>query len=157
MRLTKLDKKIIARLQGDLPLCPAPYAAVAEEAGITETELLQKIEAYLDSGILRRMGTILRHHQAGFTANAICAWKVPQGKIAEAGRVFATFPQTSHVYQRPTYPDWPYSLFTMLHGRTDEELEMTAREMSASIGLTDYVLLHSAHEFKKTSMNYFPC
>lgn len=157
MRLTKLDKKIIARLQGDLPLCPAPYAAIAEEVGITEIELLQKIEAYLKSGVLRRMGTILRHHLAGFTANAICAWKVPREKMEEVGRVFASIPQASHVYQRPTYPDWPYNLFTMLHGRTDEELEMTAREMSASTGITDYALLHSTREFKKASMNYFSC
>jgi DNA-binding Lrp family transcriptional regulator len=130
---------------------------MAEEVGITEIELLQKVEAYLEAGVLRRMGTILRHHQAGFTANAICAWIVPQEKMEEVGRVFASFPQASHVYQRLTYPDWPYNLFTMLHGRTDEELEMTAREMSARTGITDYALLHSAREFKKTSMNYFPC
>jgi DNA-binding Lrp family transcriptional regulator len=155
MLLGDLDKKIIARLQGDLPLCSAPYAAVAAEVGITETELLQKIEYYLSTGILRRMGTILRHHLAGFSANAICGWKVSPEKVEEVGRIFASFPQASHVFQRPTYPDWPYNLFTMLHGRTDEELEQTAREMSARACISDYALLYSIREFKKTSMNYF--
>lgn len=155
MRLTDLDKKIIARLQGDLPLCPAPYAAVAAEVGITETELLQRIEGYLEAGILRRMGTILRHHLAGFAANAMCGWKVPPERVEEVGLLFASFPQASHVYQRPVYPDWPYNLFTMLHGRTDEELALTAREMSEQSKISDYALLHSTREFKKTSMNYF--
>jgi DNA-binding Lrp family transcriptional regulator len=155
MRLTDLDKKIIARLQGDLPLCPAPYAAVAAEVGITEAELLQKAEDYLAAGILRRMGTILRHHLAGFTANAMCGWNVPPERVEEVGRLFASYPQASHVYQRPTYPDWPYNIFTMLHGQSDGELELTAREMSARVCITDYALLRSTREFKKTSMNYF--
>jgi DNA-binding Lrp family transcriptional regulator len=155
MRLTELDKKIIARLQGDLPLCPAPYAAVAAEVGITETELLQRIDTYLAVGILRRVGTILRHHLAGFTANAMCGWNVPLERVEEVGQLFASYPQASHVYQRPTYPDWPYNIFTMLHGRTDKELEQTAREMSQQSKVSDYALLHSTREFKKTSMNYF--
>ncbi|HAP32793.1 MAG TPA: Lrp/AsnC family transcriptional regulator [Firmicutes bacterium] len=155
MHLADLDKKIIAHLQGDLPLCRAPYAAVAKEAGISEEELLQKIADYLAAGILRRMGTILRHHLAGFTANAMCGWSVPPERVEEVGRLFAAFPQASHVYQRPTYPDWPYNILTMLHGRTDAELELTAREMSVSARISDYTLLHSMREFKKTSMNYF--
>jgi len=157
MRLSELDKQVIARLQGDLPLCPEPYAVVAAEVGISEAALLQKIADFLAAGVLRRMGTILRHHQAGFTANAMCGWRVPPERVEEVGVVMAAFPQASHVYQRPTYPDWPYNLFTMLHGRTKEDLELTAREMSARTGITDYTLLHSTREFKKTSMNYFAC
>lgn len=154
-RLTDLDKKIIARLQEDLPLCLTPYAAVAAEVGMTEEELLRKIAAYLEAGLLRRIGAILRHHLAGYDANAMCGWKVPPERVEEVGRVMGSFPQASHVYQRPTYPDWPYNLFTMLHGRSDEELELTAREMSARTGICDYTLLYSTREFKKTSMNYF--
>lgn len=155
MKLTELDRKIISCLQGDLPLTDRPYAAVAEQLGISEEELLQKIKSYQELGLMRRFGTILRHHKAGYAANAMCAWNVPVGRVEEAGAVMATFRQASHVYQRPTYPDWPYNLFTMLHGRTKEELERTAREISERTGVTDYRLLYSTREFKKTSMDYF--
>ncbi|MCW3491146.1 siroheme decarboxylase subunit beta [Dethiobacter alkaliphilus] len=155
MQITDLDKKIISRLQGDLPLQPNPYAAVAEEVGITEEELLQKINAYLRSGILRRMGTILRHHKAGFNANAMCGWNVPAEKVEEVGPIMAQFKEASHVYHRPTYPDWPYNLFTMLHGKSKEDLEEVAAQISKETGITDYKLLYSTKEYKKTSMKYF--
>lgn len=155
MHLSELDRLIIARLQGDLPLRPDPYAAVAAEVGITEEELLQRIDGYIASGIMRRMGTILRHHRAGYLANAMCCWNVPEERVEEVGAAMAAFREASHVYRRPTYPDWPYNLFTMLHGRSKEELEATARKIAARTGITDYKLLYSTREFKKTSMNYF--
>ncbi len=153
--LTSQEKEIVSRLQGDLPLSPTPYADLAEELGIEEGELLNKIKEFKEKGILRRVGTILRHHRIGFTANGMCAWEVPLQKTEEIGKIMATFSQASHVYQRPTYPDWPYSLFTMLHGRSKEECEEVAREISEKTGIKDYILLYSTREFKKTSMNYF--
>jgi siroheme decarboxylase len=155
MKLTELDKKVISRLQRDLPLEPRPYAAVAAGVGISEEELLQKIEGYLADGTMRRFGTILRHHKAGYAANAMCGWNVPASQVEKVGAIMASFIEASHVYQRPTYPDWPYNLFTMLHGKTKEELERTAQEISHSTGIADYKLLYSTKEFKKTSMNYF--
>ena len=155
MKLTELDKKIISHLQRDMPLEQRPYAAVAASVGIPEEELLQKIKGYLEDGTMRRLGTILRHHKAGFAANAMCGWNVPASQVEEVGAIMSSFAEASHVYQRPTYPDWPYNLFTMLHGRTREELERTAREISGRTGITDYKLLYSTKEFKKTSMSYF--
>lgn len=155
MQLTDLDKKIISRVQGDLPLVPEPYAAIAEEVGISEEELLQKIDAYLEAGVMRRLGTILRHHKAGFNANAMCGWRVPDEKVEEIGPIMATFREASHVYLRPTYPDWPYNLFTMLHGKTKSDLERIAASISEVTGITEYELLYSTKEFKKTSMKYF--
>ena len=155
MHLTDLDKKIIARLQGDLPLVVEPFVAVAREVGISEEELLQRINDYLQAGVLRRMGTILRHHKAGFNANAMCAWNVPDEQAEEVGQVMAEFREASHVYQRPTYPDWPYALFTMLHGKSQEDLEQVAEAISKRVGITDYKLLYSTKEYKKTSMKYF--
>ncbi len=155
MTLRELDKRIIARLQGDLPLVPEPFAAIAREVGISEEELLTKIRGYLEAGVMRRFSTILRHHRAGYTANAMCCWLVPPERVEEAGRVMATFREASHVYQRPTYPDWPYNLFTMLHGKTKEDLYRAAAEISARTGIGEYRLLFSTEEFKKTSMEYF--
>ena len=155
MLLTDLDKKIIARLQGDLPLQAEPFAAIAAEVGITESQLLEKLEAYLTAGVMRRLGTILRHHQAGYSANAMVGWAVPAELVEKVGNLMATFSAASHVYLRPSYPDWPYNLFTMLHGKSAEELEKTAAEISERTGITDYKLLYSTREFKKTSMKYF--
>ncbi|MBS4022152.1 MAG: Lrp/AsnC family transcriptional regulator [Dethiobacter sp.] len=155
MILSELDKKIISHLQGDLPLEANPYAAIAARVGISEEVLLQKIKDYLEAGIMRRFGTILRHHQAGYTANAMCGWNVPADRVEDVGRVMASFKEASHVYQRPTYPDWPYNLFTMLHGRTQEDLKDAARRISDLTGISDYKLLYSTREFKKTSMDYF--
>jgi len=155
MLLNDLDKKIIARLQGDLPLQAEPFAAIAAEVGISESELLEKLEAYLAAGVMRRLGTILRHHQAGYSANAMVGWAVPAELVETAGQVMATFSAASHVYLRPTYPDWPYNLFTMLHGKAPDELEKTAAEISERTGITAYKLLYSTREFKKTSMKYF--
>ena len=155
MLLNDLDKKIIARLQGDLPLQAEPFAAIAAEVGISESELLEKLEAYLAAGVMRRLGTILRHHQAGYSANAMVGWAVPAELVETAGQVMATFSAASHVYLRPTYPDWPYNLFTMLHGKAPDELEKTAAEISERTGITAYKLLYSTREFKKTSMKYY--
>lgn len=155
MQLTSLDKKIISRLQGDLPLQADPFTAVAAELGITEATLFAKIHTYLEAGVMRRFSTILRHHKAGFSANAMCAWHVPAERVEAVGQVMATFRAASHVYQRPTYSDWPYNLFTMLHGKSQQELEQIAAEISARTGITDYELLYSTREFKKTSMKYF--
>lgn len=155
MQLTDLDKKIISRLQGDLPLQADPFDVVAKEIGITTDELLQKINQYVETGVARRMGTILRHHKAGYNANAMVGWRVPEEKVEEVGNIMAAFREASHVYLRPTYPDWPYNLFTMLHGKSMEDLEQVSKAISERTGITDYRLLYSTREFKKTSMKYF--
>lgn len=155
MQLTELDQKIIARLQGDLPLEAEPFSAIAADVGVTEDALLQKINAYLEAGVMRRLGTILRHHKAGYNANAMCGWAVPDELVEKVGPVMAEFREASHVYLRPTYPDWPYNLFTMLHGKSPQDLERVAAEISQRTGITDYKLLYSTREFKKTSMKYF--
>ncbi|MBT9136675.1 MAG: hypothetical protein DDT34_01757 [Firmicutes bacterium] len=155
MLLSDLDKKIIARLQGDLPLQVEPFAAIAAELGISEDQLLQKMETYLSAGVMRRLGTILRHHQAGYSANAMVGWAVPDELVEKVGKIMASFSAASHVYLRPTYPDWPFNLFTMLHGKAPEELEKTAAEISELTGIKEYKLLYSTREFKKTSMKYF--
>jgi DNA-binding Lrp family transcriptional regulator len=155
MQLTALDKKIISRLQGDIPLVAEPFATIAAEIGISEEELLQKIDAYLEAGVMRRLGTILRHHKAGYSANAMCAWIVPDERVEEVGTIMGTFKEASHVYLRPIYPDWSYNLFTMLHGKSPEDLEQMARDISSQTGINEYKLLYSTREFKKTSMKYF--
>ncbi len=153
--LSALEKRIVSCLQGDLPVTLTPYADVAKELAIEEEMLLAKVKELEERGILRRVGAVLHHREAGFTANGMCAWRVPQERCSEVGRIMALDSRASHVYQRPTYPDWPYSVFTMLHAKSREECEAYARELSEKTGVRDYILLYSVREFKKASMKYF--
>ena len=153
--LTDIDKNIISCLQGDLPLSLTPYTDLAEKLEIDEENLLAKIQEFREKGILRRIGAVLQHHQAGFMANCMCAWQVLPERTQEVGTIMASFSQASHVYQRPTYPDWPYNLFTMIHTRTKKECEEVVLEMAKKTGIDVYIMLYSTRQFKKTSMNYF--
>jgi DNA-binding Lrp family transcriptional regulator len=155
MNLSDLDKNIIKVLQEDLPLSPRPYKDLAEKIGIEEELLLSKIQFYIDNGIIRRFGSALRHREIGFSANAMVVWKVEPDRTMDAGRIMAEFKEVSHCYERPTYPGWPYNLFTMVHGQTPEECENIADCISKKTGLSEYKLLYSNKELKKTSMKYF--
>ncbi len=154
--LSPQEKKIISLLQRDIPLTPQPYADLASELELEEEFVLAKLKEFKERGILRRIGAVLYHQRAGYEANSMCAWQVPAVRVDEVGKIMATFPQASHVYERPTYDDWPYNLFTMIHGRNREECEAVASEISGKTGIDDYIFLYSTREFKKASMDYFP-
>ncbi len=153
--ISDLDKKIVSYFQGDIPLTLTPYEDLAREIGITEEELLDRLAALETKGVLRRVGALLAHYRAGYSSNGMCAWRVPLDRVEEAGRIMASFPQASHVYQRPVYSDWPFNLFSMLHGTNREEVEGVAREMSKRTGISDYTILYSTREFKKAGMRYY--
>ena len=112
-------------------------------------------QAYQKRGLLRRFAAVLYHRNAGFTANGMGVWKVPPEQIQEAGMAAASFPQVSHCYERPTYPDWPYSLFTMVHTRTVEECEKLMQEIAEKMGVKEYAVLYSTKEYKKIRLKYF--
>ncbi|ACB84713.1 Lrp/AsnC family transcriptional regulator [Natranaerobius thermophilus] len=154
-KLTNLQKQIVTQLQGDLPSSKQPYRDIANQLGISEEKLLAEIKNMKEQGLLRRIGGIIKHRQAGFKANAMVAWEVPNNQVEQVGNQMARFQEASHVYLRPTYPDWPYNLFTMIHAETRDECEKIAREMSRITGIENYELLYSTKEYKKTSMTYF--
>ena len=118
--LTERDKEFIRELQKDLKVIPEPFKELADTLGITTSQLFAKAKEYEDLGVMRRFAAILRHRDAGFTANGMVVWKVPVSEIDEVGNKLAAFPQVSHCYQRPIYPDWQYNLFSMIHARTIE-------------------------------------
>ena len=153
--LTDFDIAAICELQGDLALIESPFAESARRLGITEDELLKVAEHFQEVGLLRRYAAVLYHRNAGFVANGMGVWKVPQPQIQEVGIKASTFPQVSHCYERPTYPDWPYSLFTMVHSRTVEECDKVMKAISEKIGISDYSVLYSTKEYKKVRIKYF--
>ena len=153
--IDELDKQIIHYLQGDLPVIARPFAAIAEKIGISEAEFLERVELLKQRRILRRFGATLRHQLAGFNANAMVAWRVPEDRVDQAGRLMAAFREVSHCYQRELEGDWEYNLFAMIHGKNRKACESVARRIADEIGLDDYIFLPSIKEYKKTSPTYF--
>jgi DNA-binding Lrp family transcriptional regulator len=152
---TEQDKDFIRELQKDMEIIDEPFVKAANNLGITETELFEKMKQYEDIGVMRRFAAILRHRQIGFTANGMIVWKVPEDRISEVGAKLGAFPQVSHCYERPTYSDWPYNVFSMIHCKTHDEANEMAKTIKNQIQVDDYRILFSSREFKKTRVEYF--
>ncbi|MBP6965754.1 MAG: Lrp/AsnC family transcriptional regulator [Armatimonadetes bacterium] len=153
--ISDLQRRIIRRIQGGLPLSERPFLAAAEEIGITEGELLAQIAEWKEDGTIRRFGAILKHADAGYAANAMGAWNVPDEDAERFGRTASSHKSVSHCYLRPRFEGFPYNLYTMIHGRSREECEVVAGTISEQTGVADYELLYTTAEYKKTSPVYF--
>lgn len=150
-----IDKQIIITMQDEFPLVPNPYAVLAEKIGISEEELFCRLKAMRESGKIRKFGAVLTHRQIGYTANALCAWEVPETCCNKVGSVMASYPLVTHCYFRRPQPDWPYNFYTMIHGHSSKDCETIAQKLSEITGIERYRLLFSTKEWKKTSMRYF--
>lgn len=152
---TDLEKAVIRELTGDLEVIPQPFAPVAQKVGISQGRLLTIVRRLKEEGYIRRFGATLRHRNSGFAANAMVVWLIPEERIDEVGRTMASFREVTHCYHRRPQGKWPYNLFTMIHGATEEACQRIAREISRATGMSDYKLLFSRRELKKTTMRYF--
>ena len=155
IELSELDLAVIRNLQGDMAVEPEPYAPAAAAIGITVPRLLEQLESMRERRALRRVAAILYHRRAGFSANGMGVWKVPEGRVMEIGPRMAAFRGVSHCYQRPTYADWPFSVFTMAHGRSKEECDAVLDAIAAETGIEERATLYSSTEFKKIRLLYF--
>lgn len=153
--LSQEDKKLIRLVQGDLPVGSLPFAPLAQKLGMDEKEFLKKIRKLSHRGIIRRFGAILRHQIAGYRGNAMAVWKVPDDQIARVSRTMVSFPAVSHCYLRPARPEWPFNVYTMIHGKNPEDCRRTAQKIARETGVKNYRLLFSKREHKKSSMRYF--
>ncbi len=151
----ELDVALVRAMQRDLPLEPEPFAPALRELGMSMERLRSEMERLREEGRLRRFAAVLNHRRAGFRANAMGVWRVDEGGIDEVGRRMAAFPEVTHCYRRPSFPDWPYNLFTMVHGRTRPECEEVLERMSRETGVSDREVLYSTREFKKVRLTYF--
>jgi siroheme decarboxylase len=149
------DIATIRAAQGPMEVTPEPYAPAAEDLGITQEELFARLESMRERRALRRVAAILFHRRAGFSANGMGVWNVPEERILELGPRMSSFRGISHCYQRPTYEDWPYSVFTMAHGRSKEECDSILDSIAADTGIEDRRTLYSSTEFKKIRLRYF--
>ncbi len=155
IQLEEMDIEVIRALQGDMPIVEEPYAAAAGKLGISQERLLEHLESMQERRALRRVAAILFHRRAGYSANGMGVWRVPEERILELGPHMASFRGISHCYQRPTYEDWPYSVFTMAHGRSKEECDAILDSIEAETGISERATLYSSTEFKKIRLLYF--
>jgi len=151
----EFDVAVVRATQGDLPVVAEPYAPAARELGMDVDRLLEHMDGMRERGLLRRVAAILFHRRAGFSANGMGVWKVEPQDIAALGPRMASFRGISHCYERPTYEDWPYSVFTMAHGRSKEECDAVLDAIAEQTGITDRATLYSSTEFKKIRLLYF--
>jgi DNA-binding Lrp family transcriptional regulator len=153
--LSERETAVIRLAQEDLPLVPRPFAAHAATIGLTEAELLAILESFRDRKLMRRFAAVMNHRTAGFKANAMGVWAVPEDRLGEVGPQMAGFAAVSHCYRRPTYEDWPYTVFTMVHGRSARECEDAIEAIRAETGVDEFTLLWSVKEYKKVRVRYF--
>ncbi len=164
---TDTERAILREAQGDLPDDPQPYARIAEKVGVSEAEVISLLQRLIDEGVIRRYGASLKHQKAGYGGNVMVAWRCDDEAARDAaGERMAEHSSVSHCYHRPP-PEhlcdpasagqaaWPYALFTMVHGRDHDDCRRVVQELSEATSLTDYALLYSVRELKKSSMTYF--
>jgi DNA-binding Lrp family transcriptional regulator len=152
--MNDLERKILNAIQNGMPMTQEPYGDLAESIGITPDQLLQVLSEWKNDRRIRRLGAIVNHFQMGHGAGAMVVWNVPEGQIEEIGQQFAAFKKVSHAYQRPTKKNWPFSLYTMVHASSADELEQTLREMSRKSGVKGYRALKTIKELKKVPPTY---
>jgi DNA-binding Lrp family transcriptional regulator len=151
----ELDIAVIRALQGNMSVVTEPYAPAATAVGLTQERFLDHLSGMQERGLLRRVAAILYHRRAGFSANGMGVWQVPEEQILDIGRRMAAVRGVSHCYQRPTYEDWPYSVFTMAHGRSKVECDAVLDAIAEQTGIHERATLYSSTEFKKIRLLYF--
>jgi DNA-binding Lrp family transcriptional regulator len=155
VELDAVDKKILIALQGDLDDSPEPYLRMAGELGVSEDEVIRRIKRMLDEGVIRRIGAMIRHIEAGIGYNGMIVWKVPAERVDDVGNLLASFSEVTHCYERPPFGKNGGTLFTMVHAPSEDGCLEIVRRMSETTGVRDYEVLFSERELKKVSMTYF--
>jgi DNA-binding Lrp family transcriptional regulator len=148
------ERAFVRLLDQQISIVSRPFAALAEQLGQTEEFVLSILQAWREQGVLRRIGAILYHREAGFKANAMCVWPV-DSDVAAAGQRVAARLEVTHCYQRPRFDSFPFDLYAMIHAGSWEEAEAMFDDISWSCGLLNGMLFASGQEFKKSSMKYF--
>ncbi len=156
IELTPLHKEVIKLTQYDIDFVSEPFKKTVETLGISYEEYFSILQELQEAGVMRRFASILNHRKAGFNANAMVVWDVAEGEEGiSIGEKAAAFSAVSHCYLRPKYPNWPYNLFTMVHGKTTEETNSIIEEMAQEIDAKSHMPLYSSREFKKVRIEYF--
>ncbi len=155
IELTSKYIDVIKELQKDIEITKEPFKKIIDKLNISYEELFSIAKIFKESGVMRRYATILNHRRAGFNANAMSVWEAPEDRAEEIGKQLATFSAVSHCYLRPSYPNWKYNIFAMVHAKSEDESNALIEQMAKECGLTNYTKLYSTKEFKKERIIYF--
>jgi DNA-binding Lrp family transcriptional regulator len=150
-------RALIEAVQGGLPLVARPYAAVAEQVGLSEQEVIRLLREFLEQGVIKRLGVVVRHHELGYDANAMVVWDIPDARVGAIGRLLGGFPFVTLCYRRPRrLPQWPYNLFTMIHGRDRDEVMQHVGALVGACGgdASAHQVLFSRRRFKQRGARY---
>ncbi len=150
-----IDIQLIREIQEDIPLTKDPYGDIAKKIGCPKQEVLDKLHRYQNEGRLKRISIILNHKDSGFEVNGMFVCVVPKEKVEEYGNKLAAISQVSHCYIRKSYPEWPYNLYGMIHGKEQKDVESIVKCFIEDTEICEYKVLYSLKELKKTSMKYF--
>lgn len=151
----QLDKKIIKALETDLPLTLNPYQKIASDLNIELDTLLERLKNLKERKILKRISAVLHHRDSGYTANAMFVCYFKEKEIEKIAKEISELKVVSHCYQRKSYQNWPYNFYAMIHGKNQEKLKKITEDIIKKYNITDFQILHSTEELKKTSMKYF--
>ena len=149
------ELELLRALNEPLPLVERPFALVAGRVGVSEEEVLRQIKSWLADGTVRRFGARVSHQPLGYVANGMSVWDIPAGQVEEAAEYMTRQPEVSHCYLRVRLPSWPFNLYAMIHGETEEEVHAVAARIAEHAGLETYRLLFSSRELKKSVPRYF--
>ena len=152
--ISDIESRILAVLQGGLPKSRTPYRDMAREIGIRTVELLAVLEDWKQQGKLRRIGAIVNHFKVGLGAGAMVVWQVEPERVEQVGKVLAGFEQVSHAYERRVGRNWPYNVYTMVHGSSARQVKQVVRKMSEACGISSYRILVTERELKKVAPRY---
>ena len=153
-QLSDIEQKILAALQHGLPDSQNPFKDTAQNIGIETEQLLEILKEWKKQGKIRRIGAIVNHFKVGLGGGAMVVWQVEAERTEEVGKMLAEFEQVSHAYERHTNENWPYSLYTMVHGKNDEDVQQTVQRMSKACGISNYRILVTEKELKKVPPTY---
>jgi DNA-binding Lrp family transcriptional regulator len=147
------DSRTIRCLHRGLAIESRPFLTLAQELGTTEDALLEVIRSLIADGLIRRYGAVVRHTQVGYSSNVLVAWKIPEQRIDEFEAVIRDLPEVSHGYERASYAEWPYHVYTMIHGHSKDECLGVVERISGAIKIEEYILLFTKREFKKRKLD----
>lgn len=149
-----INREIIRFIQGDIPVESRPFTSLAERLNLSEEEIVERIRVLQNQGVIRRFAAILRHYNAGFKVNAMVAWKVAVADADRVGTIMAGFDEVSHCYLRDVPEEFGYNLFSMIHARSNEQVNTLLKELASRTGISDYIIIKSVRELRKVSMEY---
>jgi len=152
--MSSIERKILAVLQQGLPSSRTPYKDMAQQIGIKVSKLLAVLRDWKKQGKVRRIGAIVNHFKVGLPAGAMVVWQVESERAVEIGQILAGFEEVSHAYERQTRENWPYNLYTMVHGKSAEEVQQVVKRMSQVCGVSNYRILVTEKELKKVPPTY---